>query len=252
MAVLPFRWQGSSRLEQLQSLLSARTREWVRGWAVAPDSVECSIELHASDSAERRAHDRWFEVAGQVGTLYVCIPAVGLEQLGCRLAGIGNGDGAGLASGVGRRAFADLLQILTGTAVAPTLQDGPAPSASLVAARSGVAGLLVVIAGVRIALYLEARLCEALVPRQGQTIGGLTKRAEAVLPEEVTLTAVLDLGQVLLENTVMLQPGEIIKTKAQIGGSVLLQTESGDTVAAGVLAAANGHRALRCERITRG
>jgi len=251
MAVVPFRWQGATRIEQLRSLLSTRAREWVSQWSVPGLEADSDITELAEPAADRTA-DRWYEVVAKAGALRICVPTHAFEQLGCRLVGAMTSDTNDMAEGIGRRALTDLARSLTnGSGEEGTLVEGKRPGMTSLDSRCGVAGFLWTFAGLRVSLFLDAALCDALVPRGLPASPPLTARAEAILSGEVTLTAVLDLGHASLEDTVTLRPGEIIKTNTKLDANVSLQSESGEIVASGMLVAADGYRALRCERTSR-
>jgi len=249
MTVVPFRWQGRSRVEQLRALVATRSQEWLEQWASGSPALEVAALADAA-SVEARVSDRWYRIAGAHGALCVRATSTTLELLGCRLAGIVTPDSSGLAAGVGRRALADLLKALAGSGEA--MEDHVArPEDAALRARCGVAGLLWSLEGIRIELYLDAELCEALhpVPRAAGT--RLVARSEAILPGELALHAVLDLGSAALGDALVLRPGEIIKTSATLESVVSVRSQAGETLFSAVLVAADGHRALRCMRNSR-
>jgi hypothetical protein len=248
MTVVPFRWQGRSRIEHLRALVAARSQEWLEQWASGSPTLE--VAALADAVPETRVSDRWYRLAGASGAVCARATSTTLELLGCRLAGIVTPDASGLASGVGRRALADLLKALAGSGGLME-EHAVRPEDAVLRARAGVAGLLWSLEGIRIELYLDAGLCEVLHPVPRPAATGLVARSDAILPGELALHAVLDLGGAALEDTLVLRPGEIIKTSAKLDSVVSVRSQAGDTLFSAVLVAADGHRALRCMRNSR-
>lgn len=248
MSVVPFRWQGSTRTEQVRSLIAARSQEWLRGWVASPSELECAITAMTAERPDAgRRTDCWYGARGLTGVLNIRATASTFEQLGCRLGGAVSADTHGMAAGIGRRAFMDLARTLvsaTGEDSIFPLDERPQPES--VEPRCGVMGFLWSMEGIRAELYLDAALCDALLPKAVASTERLASRRDAILPGDVTLNAMLDLGQAALVDTVTLKPGEIIKTNMALDSIVTVRSESGETIFSGVLVAADGHRALRC------
>lgn len=243
MSVVPFRWQGSARLEQLRALLSSRAHECLRGWA-GPDA-----ELHFDPLGkdEPDADDRWYELRTKSGTLSIGLRSGSWERLGCRLADAPASDAVGIAEGIGRRATTDLLRSMVGAAALECeLVESVEPGARSLDARFGVAKFRCRAMGLQASIVLDAGLCDALASRPQTTSGGLAQRSEAILPTGVVLEAFLDLGRASLEQTVDLRPGDVIKTNIALDAVIQLKSASGGTVVSGVLVSSEGQRALRC------
>lgn len=248
MSVVPFRWQGASRVEQLRALVLAQSRTWMGNWVAALEPAECTVHgLTAQQHAATKAGDLWFSMAGAHGTLWLRTAPNAAEQLGRCLAGTKVADGQEVATGIGRRALADLAMQLAGGGSAGDLQDASRPPPAKLDARHGVAGFSWALEDARFEWYFDAGMCDALVPAVTSP-ADLMPRIEAIRPAQVTLPAVLDLGLASLEDTIVLRPGEVIKTNIALNQPVSVQTESGETVFVGALIAHDGHRALRCTR----
>ncbi|HEY2346300.1 MAG TPA: hypothetical protein VGH80_10515 [Xanthomonadaceae bacterium] len=246
MSVVPLRWQGKTRLEQVRSLLKQRADDWLRAWAAGPAPI--GSEMSAQQGEESPLH--WIEARGSTGTMAISMPYNTLETLGCLLARVAAPDAKGLASGIGERGLKDFLLMLVGGGGAKDLPPSSviAPSFPL-DARNGTMSFAWILADLRLGLFLDARLCDALTPRQ-QVLGErLVRRTDAVLPEQVFLHAVLDLGGARLEQTVDLKPGDVIRTDVALDAMVRLQTSDGD-VATGRIAVAEGQRAFRCQHLS--
>ncbi|HEY2346789.1 MAG TPA: hypothetical protein VGH80_13085 [Xanthomonadaceae bacterium] len=247
MSVVPLRWQGKTRLEQVRSLLKQRAEDWLHAWAVDPARIGSEMSSQPGEEGSLR----WIEARGSAGTMAMSMPPDTLEKLGCRLAGAAAPDADGLASGIGERGLRDFLQMLVGggakdlstaSVIAPTFP---------LEARQGTASFAWMLADLRLGLFLDSRLCDALAPRQQAATERLVGRADAVLPEQVVLHAVLDLGSARLEQTVDLKPGDVIRTDVALDALVRLQAGSGDgVVATGRIAVAEGQRAFRCQHLS--
>lgn len=248
MGVLPFRWQGATRIERLREQVLAQSRAWLRSWSATPESPACSVAaLPTEQRTDAKASDRWFSMAVGAGTLWLRSPPKATELLGRSLVGTRVGEEQGMADGIGRRALTDLATQLVGGGTADDFVISLRPSASALDPRHGIVGFTWALEDARFELYFDAGLCDALVPAITHR-ADLTSRAEAVRPAQVTLHAVLDLGLASLEDTLVLRPGEVIKTGIALNQPVSMQTESGKTLFVGALVVQDGHRALRCTR----
>ena len=244
MNVVPLRWHGKARGEALRALVQTQAQDWLQGWAACTID-QCNV-THMDDEKvpSSGAGYRWYRMDVAAGVLTARIPLAAFEQIGCRLSGVEGADSNGLASGIGKRAFQDALRTFCGGAGDATELDA-APVAAQVGVRYGAIGLEWSLAGIRMELYLDRNLCDALVPTT-RSAGPLASRREAVLEERVTLSAVLDFGPVELADAAALKPGEVIKTSTALGTLVRVTTASGETVFSGELVAESGKRALRC------
>lgn len=248
MEVLPFRWQGVSRVERLRALVLEQSRSWLRGWSAVAEPAVCIVDiLPAQRHADSRASDRWFTIEGAMGSLWLRTSPDAIEQLGRCLAGTHASDGHGLAAGIGKRALADLAGQLARSDGPGDFELSTRPSPGTLDVRHGVAGFSCAFHSARFELFFDAGLCDALAP-PATSSADLTPRAEAIRPAEITLHAVLDLGLASLEDTLVLRPGEVIKTAIALSQSVSVQSGSGETLFVGALVAHDGHRALRCTR----
>lgn len=249
MSVIPFRWQGVTRATQVRDLVLARSQEWLKQWSVAPATL--NVVLSDPSSPESMASDRWYRIEAQDGTLHLRTAGNAAEQLGCRLAGVVSPDAQALARGVGSRALADLAKSLSGSDGAPIAMDVK-PTNAILQARSGVVALRWSMEGVTADVYLDAKWCDAMLPRQRPSGEKLVARSEAIQPAQVTLHAELDLGDAALEDTLTLRPGEIIKTNVPLDRLISVRSQTGETLFTGTLVAADGHRAVRYTRNPRG
>lgn len=244
MNVVPLRWQGKARGEALRALVQTRTQDWLRSWAACTIDQCYVTHMDGGKVAPSGTGYRWYRMQVAAGVLTTCIPPAAFEQVGCRLSGVAGADSNGLARGIGKRAFQDALRTFCGGAGDVTELDA-APVAAQVGARYGAIGLEWSLEGIRMELYLDRDLCDALVPT-ARSGAPLASRREAVLEERVTLSAVLDFGSVELADAAALKPGEVIKTSTALGTLVRVTTQDGETVFSGELVAESGKRALCC------
>ena len=243
--VVPIRWQGASRMKSLSDLVRKQSLTWLQDWAAAPGEAKCVVECFPLDrQTVARTGCGWLSMAGAQGMLWWRTSPGTLEQIGRCLVGARETDGLGLAAGIGRRALRDLSMHWTGAGRTIDLDSELRPDADTLDARHGVAGFSWALGGVRAELYFDSALCAALAPSTTAP-AELTSRSEAIGPARLTLHAVLDLGIASLEDTLVLRPGEVIRTRIALNQPVRVQTESGDTVFAGALVASEKHRALR-------
>jgi hypothetical protein len=249
MPVVPFRWLGTTRMEKLRSLLASRAENWLQEWA-AP-AAQLNSTVVATYDAEPL--DRCYALRGRSGTVIVEAGQAVFEWLGCQLAGVRAADTQGVAVGIGRESLQDFCRSLVHS------DDKFAELSETVVARgalgpkSGVARFLWSLGEQHIALCLDTSLCSALAPSPDVREGQLARRQEALLPSEISLRALLDLGQAALEYTIDLRPGDVIKTNVALDSQVTLQLGCSDgPVLRGALTAAEGHRAFRCSNSTCG
>jgi hypothetical protein len=250
MSVVPFRWQGTTRAQQVRDLALARSQEWLKQWSTGSATVNVVV-LSDQSAPESMASDRWQRIEGADGTVHLRVASNAAEQLGSRLAGVVSPDAQALARGVGNRALADLAKTLAGAESAPAAMDAK-PADAILTARSGVVALRWSMDGVALELYFDAEWCDATLPRQRPSGEGLVARSAAILPAQMALQAELDLGEVALEETLTLRPGEIIKTNVPLDRSISVRSQTGETLFTGTLVGADGHRAVRCTHNRRG
>lgn len=252
MVVLPLRWQGRRRSEQLCALLADRCGEWRQAWAVA-GAPSCELELPVQEaSALARAGETWLEARTTHGTLYLRIAHGAQQALGARLLGLDASGSAGLAESIGQRAFADLAKVLATTDASPIRVEvlDARPVAGL-ATRNGTLQLAWTLGTSRADLFTEASLCEALLPSIREPATALVARPEAIRSESVKLDAVLDLGMAGLQDVLALRPGEVIKTRLRLDAPVQARLPDGRAAFSGALLAEQDQRALRCIDIPR-
>lgn len=248
-AVLPLRWHGASRLARLRSLLSARAGQWLRDWA--SDGAALDLGLEPLDTGVGAG--QWFETRGDGGAVRACMAASAFDQLGRRLLGAAESDQLGLAEGVGRRAWCDLMRAWFAAASdAEAAIETAAPDPRALAARHGVAGVLLQVAGIRIALYLDPGVCDALVPVERPVAAlALSRRGEAMHQAQVGLEVALDLGSAEIGQAFDLRPGEIIRTAVKLDTALILRSATGAALAHGQLIARDGKRAMRISTISK-
>lgn len=243
--VVPIRWQGATRTKDLRALVLKQSLAWLQSWAAAPEEVRCTVESLPQDAPSVSAAGcGWFSMSGRQGNLWWRASPESLDQLGRTLVRAMDSDGQGLAAGIGRRALKDLSMQWAGADKTVDLLGVLLPEADTLDPRRGVAGFFWMLDDVRMDLYLDSSLCAALLPST-TTATELTSRSEAIGPAQLTLHAVLDLGMASLDDTLVLRPGEVIRTGVPLNQPVRVQTESGETVFSGALVANESHRALR-------
>lgn len=244
MKVVPIRWLGAGRADELRALVAGRMTRWLASWSRTAERSECQVELLADGSALVGGGE-WLAQSGTHGTLWLRSSEETLERFGCRLLSMEVSDGHGIASRVGRRALAELAAQLT--ASNSELRSVPRPSDEL-APRRGVASFACRIDRLRFELHVDDALGAFLLPKAGKQVA-LIPRLEAIGQSKVELNAVLELGAMKLEDTIVLRPGEVIKTQVPLDRPIAVRNGDGQTVFIGTLVAADGHRALRCTRI---
>jgi hypothetical protein len=251
MVVLPLRWQGRRRSEELRLLLADRCGEWHQAWAVS-NAPSCDLELPGQEaSALARAGESWLEARTAHGTLYLRIANGAQQALGAQLLRLDASGSAGLAESIGRRAFADLARVLASTESTPPRVEALDARPAGLAARNGTLQLAWVLGTARADLFAEASLCEALLPPVRQPAPALTSRHDAIQSESITLDAVLDLGTAGLQDVLALRPGEVIKTRLRLDAPLHARLPDGRAAFSGALLAEQDQRALRCTDIPR-
>jgi hypothetical protein len=250
MSVVPFRWQGTTRANQLRELVLARSQDWLKQWSTGSATLNVAV-LSEQGAPDSLASDRWYRIEAPRGILHLRTSGNAAEQLGCRLAGVVSPDARALARGVGDRALADLAKSLSGSESTPGAMSAK-PADVILQARSGVVALRWSLDGVAVELYFDAAWCDAMLPSQRPSTERLVARTEAILPAQMQLQAELDLGEVALEETLTLRPGEIIKTNVPLDRSISVRSQTGETLFTGALVGADGHRAVRCTHNRRG
>lgn len=249
MSVLPFRWQGRTRREQLRTAVQALLDAWLEQWSVSGAGHVTQLDAGVAEPDGMT----WACAEGAGGSLYMRLPAGTAAGVGNFLAGVDDADSQGLAEGIGRRALLDLVAHLTGAgAKLESLASGMKPPPAALEPKRGVLALRCSLGGYEFECYLDCGLCDSLVPVATKVCEPLVAPSTAVLPSRISLDAVLDLGTAALADTISLKPGEIIKTDIPLDAEVSVRAGSAKTMFSGLLAAADGHRAVRCTNTTRG
>ena len=249
MAIRPLRWQGKARVEQLRTHVESRMREWARNWCVNPGGADMSVRAVSLDELPATSEqDAWFACEAGGGVLRIRTAADVRQRLACRLSGIPDEDSGALAEGIGRRALNDLLRAIVqvaGDGKVSALATSPHTDGGL-SARFGMLGLAISIGACTIDLYLDEVLCGMLVPVASTTEVKLISRVDAVMPAEITLSAVLDLGRASLDETATLKVGDVIKTNSLLSSRIQVCAEPGRPAFTGMLVVDGESRALRC------
>lgn len=252
MVVLPLRWQGRRRSEQLRTLLAGRCGEWRQAWGVAT-APTCDLDLPGQEaSALARAGETWLEARTTHGSLYLRMAHGAQQALGAHLLGLDASGSAGLAEAIGQRAVADLARTLAATDASPPRVEvlDARPTAGLTT-RNGTLQLAWTLGTARADVFAEASLCEALLPATREPTSVLVPRPDAIRSESITLDAVLDLGMAGLQDVLALRPGEVFKTRLRLDAPVQARLPDGRAAFSGALLAEQDQRALRCIDIPR-
>ncbi len=244
MATYALRWQGKRRAAAICTLLGERSQAWLQGWGAA-ERHRCEVVPLERSAAIAVPGEIWHAATVGEACLYLRMADGTPGQLGALLLGTDRDGSAGLAAGVGGRALADLGKCLAAGKGAPhfRLLDGH-PDAALTS-RAGVVPLAWSLGPVRLDLYADARLCDALLPPVRQAGVALSGRQELIGSEQVALQAVLDLGPSGLQDVLALRPGQILRTRAPLDTPVRVEI-AGKPVFSGPLLAAGEQRAVRC------
>lgn len=251
MAILPLRWQGVTHSERVRSEIESRSRAWLKEWSAS--DAECQVARPSSPPMHDAPSATWLRASGNSGGLCVRLTTATYGEIGCRLVDLPMSEGCDMGIGIGRRALTDLAAQLVGAgANVETLAAGESPTPAATEPRCGVVELAWSLAGCVAEIYVDAALCDAIASRATDVAEALVPREKAVLPADITLEAVLDLGCVALVDTVALRPGEVIKTDIPLDAHIEVRGTAGKTIFTGALVAADGHRALQCASITHG
>ena len=244
MKVLPLRWHGATRRERMRVALETLTKEWLSAWSGSDLAFECSLARDA-----RMADDRtWIEAEAPCGSLLVAYTEQKLAQIGCLLAGVSLAQGHPVASGIGRRALKDFLELVIATLGGRASVKSISPVAeSKLDPRHGVVSFQLRIEDVDVLIYADDRLCDLLAPSEHKRRNDLVPRLAAVKDEQIVLEATLDLGKLDLADFKRLRPGEVLKTQARLDEHAQLRHKNSQPIAAGLLVRRGGYRALKLE-----
>lgn len=247
MAVLPFRWQGRRRSEQVCAHVTSRSEQWISDWSGRRD-LKILVSITPPEHRDGARPDQWYALHAKQGMLYANVRASTFEHLGCLLIGSSDGDDLGLAEGIGRRALMDLVRALG----SDTRDDQIArldlpPGRDLIGPTQGIVRLLWAISGFEMDIYMDAAMCDAWVPTSFENTPSLTPLHVAILPGKIDLNIVLDLGMTSIEDAFTLRPGEVIRTAVPVDSVVHAKVGDGDhSVFTARLVADGGYRAVQC------
>ncbi|MDQ3286719.1 MAG: FliM/FliN family flagellar motor C-terminal domain-containing protein [Pseudomonadota bacterium] len=243
--VVPIRWQGATRVKDLRAIVAAQTLAWLQNWAATPTSLASIVECLLPDChSSGEGVDVWLSASGAHGTLWWRMAPGGLEEIGRCLVGTGVTEELGIAAGIGLRALKDLSAQWACADGAGELRVVSPPEAAALDPRHGAAGFSWALGETSVELHFDPGLCDSMLPSALEP-AVLTSRAEAIGPAQLTLEAVLDLGMASLQDTLVLRPGEVIRTAVPLNQPVRVQTGSGNSVFFGELVADGDRRALR-------
>lgn len=233
--VLPLRWLGRTRRARIEAALQPRIDTWARGWCRAQPQL-------ASDDALQPDMD-WSTASAGDGSIALGVAPCDWALLGAVLLGCPV-DGAGpLAEAVAKRAVAELLEALSGSAA--TQNEGRSPA--VLAPRAGGATFALEVSDVALSIHLDAKACADVVPAASATPRALVSRREAVAPLSAPLQVTLPLGHLPLEHLAQLKPGDVLRTSIRVGGLVQLAADDGTIARTGHLVADGDHRAIRIQ-----
>ncbi len=242
MAVLPFRLQGRTRIEQLRGSIQTALQEWLPGWS--SDGALGAVMVEDAGSATPQGE--WWDC--QDGRALVCVPPGGLAALGHLVACVPDGSATDFAAAIGRRALADMMaRVLLQAWVEMDRTD--ACNVTDLQGRHGAAGFRLSLGALPIALHLSQEACDALAPRVPPRAVPLGSRREALLASPMRLQATIDLGGADINAATALRPGEVIKTGAIADSIVSVRADDGTVLFRGVLESIDGHKALRCTSV---
>ncbi len=247
MKVVPIRWHSAKRQEQVRLSLEVVAREWFAEWGV--ERTDVILDIGSGRAA--LGSDIWMNAGAEGACVLAGCKESMLTTLGCVLAAVPAGHGDAFGSAVARRALEDLAQMIfasvgrqPGTQWMPFVQDVQCN------ARHGVVALRLLLNDVEIAVFVNDRLCDLLVPPARSSMRPLATRHAALQGKQVQVDATLPLGKLSLADFRQLRPGQVLKTQARLDAHAQLLHRDSDPIAAGTLVRSEGLRALRLESIT--
>jgi hypothetical protein len=247
MKVVPIRWHSARRQEQVRIALEAVAKEWLVEWAVE----RTDLVLDIGNGRAALGSDAWMDAGADGASLVAGCREPTLSTLGCLLAGVPTRHGDGVGSAVGRRALADLAQMIF-------IRVGRQPATQWMSfvhdtqcnARHGVIALRLSLDDVELALFVNDRLCDLLVPPARSSTRALATRFAALQGQQVQMDATLALGKLNLADFRQLRPGQVLKTQARLDALAQLLHHGSQPIAAGTFVRSEGRRALRVESTT--
>jgi hypothetical protein len=247
MTVIPLRWQSASRAERMRALVIECAEKWIAEWSAIQVGLGVEVETLPPLRPEIASADtRWYDIRDRRASLNLRVTGTSFEHLGCRLVGVAVADSSGLAAGLGRRAFTDLARGFLGPeAPARLIEIAGMPSIADIGARHGAIGFQVSIGGIRVELHFDAELCAMLLPIDGPSAKPLTSRRDALKPIDAEFEAELDLGPLLLAESISFKPGDVLRTAVPLDTSIRLRAHDGRGLVTGTLTVEGGHRALK-------
>lgn len=248
MKALPLRWHGAARRERMRAALETLTRDWLSAW-----SDGLALECNLAQDAGMVDDSIWAKAEAPCGNLYAACTEQGLADLGCVLAGVPLAQGHPVASGIGRRALRDYLELVIASVGghAAVKWDSTLYGISL-DPRHGIAPFQLTVKGVDVMLYADDLLCDLLVPSERRAPSNLVPRLAAMKDEQIALEAILDLGKMDLADFKRLRPGEILKTQSRLDAQAQVRHRTSQSLATATLVRRDGRRALKFESKAQG
>lgn len=246
MSVVPLFWQGATRKRKLLELLQPRLDAWLLAWNANRELTASMEPVDAIGGAQ--ATEAWHVFGTKAAGVVLRAGRDTDTRLGCALMGLRQSDSQGLATGIGRRAICDLVStLLQIKADGIQMEALSRPDPIAIDPKHGVAAFDCLIGNTAFRFHFDVATCRSLLPHHAPNeASNLVPRRQAVIPINVQLRAILDLGELTLQEGISLRPGEILKTGLRLDSSVRLETEQGQPVSTGVLKAIDGNRAVQC------
>lgn len=246
MSVIPLFWQGATRKHRFVELLKPRFEAWLLAWNANP-GLSSGIETTDAGGSSLQA-EAWYRFGAKIAGVVLKTNRDADVRLGCALLGLRQSDSQGMAAGIGQRAICDLVcALLSAKADGVRMEASSRPDPAAIESRHGVIALDCIVGKTTLRFHMDIDACRSLLPHD-LPIGTpkLISRRQAVLSARTRLRAVLDLGELTVQEGINLRPGEILKSGLRLDGPVRLETEQGRPVLTGVLKAIDGNRAVQC------
>lgn len=236
MAAKTFGWMGKTRRDTVTAKAANVVQAWWDAWAMT------AARVAAAGGADVVPDGVCRQVEGR-GVAF-CIDG----NLAEALTGLVAAQGGELAAHVERSALVDLARRMAGvdTLDGTSLHDIEAVPDILADPRWGGCALVLGIGGLRLRMWLDRHVASRWAPLPAARPASLATRIEAVAPAPARLCALLDLGDIALDELHGLAPGDVLATLAPLGRLPEITLAGVDRpLFQGQLGERDGRRALR-------
>ncbi|MFC5743548.1 hypothetical protein [Dyella tabacisoli] len=251
MSDVRFGWIGETRRTALRSLLAAEVSHWSSDWWIQHAAAEVDVRSSDRWSATEKKAISWVSYA-DAGVLALYWRHMDVSAVGCHLAGTVRGEDAALAQRIGEDALQDLAKRVYRRAEGAGAERWKQERLPAYVASPHLGAYLVTftLGGLAMELAIDRQLVDRLTPPTYTGNTRLVSRQDALGQARVSVTAVMDFGQVNLTHLPDLRVGEVLVGDRGLDEALQVIVNGKGAVAIGYMKRLGAQRAVVLDGIT--